>query len=106
MKNISCLYQTKYTDTFRFLLTHNRLLNTLTHALQSSGIDLSQANISVQINLGKRAVKRPTAGQSSSFKEHIDLAPTNEMMGHQQTMLGNAAEELPHAAKRYKPGNT
>ncbi|XBI81849.1 hypothetical protein VPH35_090665 [Triticum aestivum] len=82
------------------------LLNTLAHALQSSGIDLSQANISVQINLGKRAVKRPTAGQSSSFKEHIDLAPTNEMMGHQQTMLGNAAEELPHAAKRYKPGNT
>ncbi|KAM3275976.1 hypothetical protein ACQJBY_044386 [Aegilops geniculata] len=82
------------------------LLNTLTHALQSSGIDLSQANISVQINLGKRAVKRPTAGQSSSFKEHIDLAPTNDMMGHQQTMLGNSAEELPHAKKRYKPGNT
>jgi hypothetical protein len=52
-----------------FLLTHHRLLNTLTHALQSSGVDLSQANISVQINLGKRAVKRPTtAGQSSSFQ--------------------------------------
>lgn len=51
-----------------FFLTYNRLLNTLTHALQSSGIDLSQANISVQINLGKRAVKRPTPGQSSSFK--------------------------------------
>ncbi|VAI18639.1 unnamed protein product [Triticum turgidum subsp. durum] len=82
------------------------LLNTLTHALQSSGIDLSQANISVQINLGKRAVKRPTAGQSSSFKEHTDLGPTNNMMGHQQAMLGNATEELPHATKRYKPGNT
>ncbi|XBH70587.1 hypothetical protein VPH35_098220 [Triticum aestivum] len=82
------------------------LLNTLTHALQSSGIDLSQANISVQINLGKRAVKRPIAGQSSNFKEHTDLGPTNNMMGHQQTMLGNAAEELPHATKRYKPGNT
>ncbi|XP_044949458.1 transcription factor BIM1-like isoform X3 [Hordeum vulgare subsp. vulgare] len=83
------------------------LLNTLTHALQSSGIDLSQANISVQINLGKRAVKRPTAGQSSSFKEHTDLGPTNDMMGHQQAMLGAAAaEELPHATKRYKPGNT
>uniref|UniRef100_A0A453L1R2 BHLH domain-containing protein n=2 Tax=Aegilops tauschii subsp. strangulata TaxID=200361 RepID=A0A453L1R2_AEGTS len=82
------------------------LLNTLTHALQSSGIDLSQANISVQINLGKRAVKRPIAGQSSNFKEHTDLGPTNNMMGHQQTMVGNAAEELPHATKRYKPGNT
>lgn len=32
-----------------------RLLNTLTQALQSSGVDLSQASISVQIDLGKRA---------------------------------------------------
>lgn len=31
------------------------LLNTLTQALQSSGVDLSQASISVQIDLGKRA---------------------------------------------------
>ncbi|XP_016488746.1 transcription factor BIM1 [Nicotiana tabacum] len=31
------------------------LLNTLTLALQNSGVDLSQANISVQIDLGKRA---------------------------------------------------
>ncbi|KAJ9140590.1 hypothetical protein P3X46_031222 [Hevea brasiliensis] len=35
------------------------LLNTLTHALQSSGVDLSQASISVQIELGKRANGRP-----------------------------------------------
>uniref|UniRef100_A0ACD5XSY5 Uncharacterized protein n=1 Tax=Avena sativa TaxID=4498 RepID=A0ACD5XSY5_AVESA len=81
------------------------LLNTLTHALQSSGIDLSQANISVQINLGKRAVKRPSAvGQSSSFQELTDVAPGNEMMGHQQAMLGDAAQEHPHATKRYKSG--
>ncbi|KAG8366497.1 hypothetical protein BUALT_Bualt17G0086200 [Buddleja alternifolia] len=31
------------------------LLNSLSQALQSTGVDLSQANISVQINLGKRA---------------------------------------------------
>ncbi|KAG4390653.1 hypothetical protein GLYMA_05G017800v4 [Glycine max] len=31
------------------------LLHTLTHALQSSGVDLSQASISVQIELGKQA---------------------------------------------------
>lgn len=81
------------------------LLNTLTHALQSSGIDLSQANISVQINLGKRAIKRPTAGQSSSFKELTDQAPGNDMMSHhQQAMLGDAAQELPHTTKRYKSG--
>ncbi|XP_024310602.1 transcription factor BIM2 isoform X3 [Brachypodium distachyon] len=73
------------------------LLNTLTHALQSSGIDLSQANISVQINLGKRAVKRSVAGQSSSSKELTDPDPSNEMV---------AAEELPHATKRHKSGNT
>ncbi|KAM0866096.1 hypothetical protein ACQ4PT_042824 [Festuca glaucescens] len=83
------------------------LLNTLTHALQSSGVDLSQANISVQINLGKRAVKRPTtAGQSSSFQEIAGLAPGNEMMGHQQAFLGDAAQELPHTTKRYKSGNS
>ncbi|XP_051188245.1 transcription factor BIM2 isoform X5 [Lolium perenne] len=81
------------------------LLNTLTHALQSSGVDLSQANISVQINLGKRAVKRPTtAGQSSSFQELPGLGPGNEMMGHQQAMLGDPAQELPHTTKRYKSG--
>ncbi|KAM0868653.1 hypothetical protein ACQ4PT_041171 [Festuca glaucescens] len=81
------------------------LLNTLTHALQSSGVDLSQANISVQINLGKRAVKRPTtAGQSSSFQELPGLGPGNEMIGHQQAMLGDPAQELPHTTKRYKSG--
>lgn len=35
------------------------LLDTLTHALQSSGVDLSQASISVQIELGKQASLRP-----------------------------------------------
>lgn len=33
----------------------DRLLNNLTQALEGAGIDLSQANISVQIDLGKRA---------------------------------------------------
>lgn len=32
-----------------------RLLNTLTKALQNSGVDLSQANISVHVDLGKRS---------------------------------------------------
>lgn len=35
------------------------LLDTLTQALQSSGVDLSQASISVQIELGKQASLRP-----------------------------------------------
>lgn len=35
-------------------LVLNRLLNTLTHALESSGVDLSQTSISVQLDIGKR----------------------------------------------------
>ncbi|KAH9778335.1 transcription factor BIM1 [Citrus sinensis] len=35
------------------------LLKTLTQALQSSGVDLSQASVSVQIDLGKRATQAP-----------------------------------------------
>ncbi|CAI9096404.1 OLC1v1032548C1 [Oldenlandia corymbosa var. corymbosa] len=46
-----------------------RLLNTLTQALQSSGVDLSQATISVQINLGKRA-NRGVASGVSIGKDH------------------------------------
>lgn len=43
-------------------LVLNRLLNTLTQALQNSGVDLSQANISVQIELGKRASSKTVVG--------------------------------------------
>lgn len=46
------------------LLYLDRLLDTLTHALQSSGVDLSQASISVQIELGKQANIRPTVPMS------------------------------------------
>lgn len=41
------------------MLYLGRLLDTLTQALQSSGVDLSQASISVQIELGKQASLRP-----------------------------------------------
>ncbi|XP_062193730.1 transcription factor BIM2-like isoform X8 [Phragmites australis] len=79
------------------------LLNSLTHALQSSGIDLSQASISVQINLGKRAVKRPAAGEFSNSKEPTEPSSNND---HQLTMLGGGAEYLSHATKRHKSGNS
>jgi hypothetical protein len=42
----------------------NRLLSTLTQALQSSGVDLSQASISVQIELGKRSNGRVSGSPS------------------------------------------
>ena len=38
-----------------------RLLNTLTQALQTSGLALSHASISVQVELGKQSSSRPTA---------------------------------------------
>ncbi|XWS64148.1 hypothetical protein CRYUN_Cryun06bG0161900 [Craigia yunnanensis] len=41
------------------------LLNSLTQALQSADLDLSQANISVQIDLGKRANRGLTSGTSA-----------------------------------------
>lgn len=49
----------------KLLLEWCRLLNTLTQALQSSGVDLSQAGISVQIDLGKQASRRPSGPQTT-----------------------------------------
>ncbi|XP_074586058.1 transcription factor BIM1-like [Curcuma longa] len=51
----------------------HELLNTLTQALKSSGIDLSQANIAVQINLGKRAVKRRSGAASTTCTTNKDM---------------------------------
>ncbi|XP_074581866.1 transcription factor BIM2-like isoform X2 [Curcuma longa] len=54
-------------DTISISNTYSHgLLNTLAQALQSSGVDLSHAGISVQINLGKRALSRTTATSSTS----------------------------------------
>uniref|UniRef100_A0A0D9XET5 BHLH domain-containing protein n=1 Tax=Leersia perrieri TaxID=77586 RepID=A0A0D9XET5_9ORYZ len=83
-----------------------QLLGSLTHALESSGVDLSQASISVQINLGKRAVKRSGADGSSSSKELPNPSVNNENMGHQLAMLGGGVEDLPQLTKRHKSGNS
>ncbi|KAL8474791.1 hypothetical protein ACS0TY_031286 [Phlomoides rotata] len=45
------------------------LLNTLTKALQSSGVDLSQASISVQIDIGKRANGVPKGDEGRGGEE-------------------------------------
>ncbi|XP_022961743.1 transcription factor BIM2 isoform X1 [Cucurbita moschata] len=44
------------------------LLNSLTQALQNTGLDLSQASVSIQVDLGKRANKGPPFGMPI-FKE-------------------------------------
>ncbi|XP_008667552.1 transcription factor BIM1 isoform X4 [Zea mays] len=86
------------------------LLISLSHALQSSGVDLSQTSISVQINLGKRAGKRSASagGVSSNSKEPpADPASSNELGGHHVTTLGASADGLlPHATKRHKRDNS
>ncbi|KAB2031755.1 hypothetical protein ES319_D05G326700v1 [Gossypium barbadense] len=64
------------------------LLNSLTQALQSAGLDLSQANISVQIDLGKHANRGLTSGTSAKAMTH-----------HRDVSNG---EESDHAQKRMK----
>nr|XP_015650490.2 transcription factor BIM2 isoform X1 [Oryza sativa Japonica Group] len=81
------------------------LLNKLNHALENSGIDLSQASISVQINLGKRAMKRSTPAATSTSKELTDPASNSQAMGR-QLRLGDGAEEHRQASKRHKSDNS
>ncbi|XP_039854515.1 transcription factor BIM2-like isoform X3 [Panicum virgatum] len=77
------------------------LLTTLNLALQNSGIDLSQASISVQINLGKRATKRSAPGSNSTSKNLINQASRDQEIGH-QLRSGDGAREHSQATKRHK----
>ncbi|KAK7388826.1 hypothetical protein VNO78_23653 [Psophocarpus tetragonolobus] len=56
------------------------LLHTLTHALQNSGVDLSQASISVQIELGKQANIRPTVPMSVCSTKDDEVPSNNQKM--------------------------
>ncbi|XP_062195442.1 transcription factor BIM3-like isoform X2 [Phragmites australis] len=77
------------------------LLSTLNDALQTSGIDLSQASISVQINLGKRAIKRSAPGANSTSKESTSQAYHDQAIW-QQLKSGDGAREHSQATKRHK----
>ncbi|XP_061974039.1 transcription factor BIM2 [Populus nigra] len=72
------------------------LLNTLTQALQSASVDLSQANISVQIDLGKRANKGLASGTSTSK----DPQDCNQVMTHLRD--ASEGEDSDQAQKRLK----
>ncbi|CAL5005611.1 unnamed protein product [Urochloa decumbens] len=78
------------------------LLTTLNLALQNSGIDLSQANISVQINLGKRAIKRSAPGSNSTSKNLINQVSRDQEIGHQLRSADGGAREHSQATKRHK----
>ncbi|XP_052179884.1 transcription factor BIM1 isoform X3 [Diospyros lotus] len=73
------------------------LLNSLTQALQSSGVDLSQASVSVQIDLGKRA--NGILGSTSALKNN-DLRPSNPTMACSRG--ASSGEESDQALKRLK----
>ncbi|KAF3668269.1 putative transcription factor BIM1-like isoform X2 [Capsicum annuum] len=74
------------------------LLNTLTQALQNSGVDLSQANISVQIDLGKRANGR--VNSSASTIKGDDVSTSNQPTP--QSRVTTTREESDQAFKRRK----
>ncbi|XP_059308663.1 transcription factor BIM2-like isoform X1 [Lycium ferocissimum] len=76
------------------------LLNSLTQALQSAGLDLSEATISVQINFGKRANQGITSG-TSVVKDNENPPPAgNQHMDHFREASND--EELEQAQKRMK----
>ncbi|WOL12329.1 transcription factor BIM2 [Canna indica] len=79
------------------------LLTTLTQTLQSSGVDLSQANISVQINLGKRASNKRPSTTLSNYKDPDDPALVNQAVGH--SMMANVNHGFSQASKRHKADN-
>ncbi|URE31861.1 Transcription factor BIM2 [Musa troglodytarum] len=77
------------------------LLTTLSQALQSSGVDLSQASISVQINLGKRAINSAPTGTATTsiLRDQKDSTPFYRAIGYS----GSGESQ---ALKRHKAGNS
>eukprot|EP00268_Persea_americana_P049307 TRINITY_DN5277_c0_g1_i1.p1 TRINITY_DN5277_c0_g1~~TRINITY_DN5277_c0_g1_i1.p1 ORF type:complete len:270 (+),score=65.24 TRINITY_DN5277_c0_g1_i1:104-811(+) len=78
------------------------LLNSLAQALQSLGIDLSQASVSVQIDLGKRAINRPPTTTSSS-KDHEEPSSCNWAMEHSR--VASSGEDSDQVNKRLRTDN-
>ncbi|XP_059645738.1 transcription factor BIM1 isoform X2 [Cornus florida] len=78
------------------------LLNTLTEALQSSGVDLSQASISVQIDLGKQSNTRPTAPVSTVKDDDV----RSDSQAMTRTRVAYRGENSDQALKRLKTGKS
>ncbi|PKA46330.1 Transcription factor BIM2 [Apostasia shenzhenica] len=79
------------------------LLNTLSQALQNSGIDLAQASISVHINLGRRSGSKHNVSTSLTTAKNKDEHPllsSNLSIGPART--GSRSDEFGQAAKRHK----
>ncbi|XP_074588867.1 transcription factor BIM2-like isoform X2 [Curcuma longa] len=78
----------------------HELLNTLIQTLQSSGIDLSQANISMQIDLGKRAVNKRPDTTTCTNKDKEDSVSCNQAKGCSRSRP--IVEEPSESSKRLK----
>ncbi|CAL9136898.1 unnamed protein product [Musa acuminata var. zebrina] len=77
------------------------LLTTVSQAMASAGVDMSQASISVQINLGRRASRRITTTNMSSAKDRFDHSPINQVIGDSGRPESNI-EGSEQAPKRQK----
>ncbi|KAI4326587.1 hypothetical protein MLD38_031886 [Melastoma candidum] len=73
------------------------LLNTLTQALQSSGVDLSEASIAVKIELGKS--RNPRTASASPFPKDTEVS-ASKVQCLQRTRAG--AEDSEQALKKLK----
>ncbi|VFQ66628.1 unnamed protein product [Cuscuta campestris] len=79
----------------------NGLLNSLGQALQSTGVDLSHATISVQINLGKRANRGLNSSVMVSKDSSEKPAPfANQVVGFFQDT--NTGDDFDQAHKRLR----
>ncbi|XP_010999420.1 PREDICTED: transcription factor BIM2-like isoform X2 [Populus euphratica] len=71
-----------------------QILNTLTQALQSSGVDLAQTSIGVQIDVGKRENSTTAVAPSSKVNQYL----SNQLIV--QDGAGSSAENSEQAHKR------
>ncbi|XP_057517378.1 transcription factor BIM1 isoform X2 [Amaranthus tricolor] len=76
------------------------LLSTLTRALQSSGVDLSQASISVQVDIGKRANNGQNSHEAAGKGAEASIPNQNLLHARGES----TSSESDHTVKRLKKG--
>ncbi|KAH9606210.1 hypothetical protein KSS87_021764 [Heliosperma pusillum] len=80
-----------------------RVLRNLTQALQTSGVDLSQANISVELDIGKRETIGSVA--IATAEGVADRSPTSQLKSHLLDIDASAKESV-QAVKRFRTGES
>ncbi|KAK8557715.1 hypothetical protein V6N13_008103 [Hibiscus sabdariffa] len=79
------------------------ILSSLTQALQSSGVDMSQASVSVKIDVAKRVASGVTSMPSGSKEKEIQYV-SNQVMA--ETGIRSCSEESDQAYKRRRTGKS